>query len=47
MLADAAIVDLKQKLDCVVAALRINTEAGEQVVVQLPIEIMESRTEVK
>lgn len=42
MLADATIADLKQRLDCVVVSLRIHTEAGEQVVVQLPLELMEN-----
>ena len=43
MPADASIVDLRQRLDCVVASLRIHTEAGDQVVVPLPIELMEAQ----
>ena len=42
MLADATIVDLRQRLDCVIVSLRIHTEAGRHVVVQLPIELMET-----
>lgn len=42
MLADATIIDLKQRLDCVIVSLKIHTEAGEQVVVQLLIELVEN-----
>ena len=42
MLADAAILDLRQQLDRVVVSIRIVTEAGSSLVVRLPIELMEN-----
>jgi len=42
MLAAANIVDLKQHLDRVVVSLRLLTEAGKNLVVALPIELMET-----
>ena len=42
MLAGASIVDLKQRLDCVIVSLRLRTEAGDDLVVKLPVELMEN-----
>jgi len=42
MLAWASIIDLKQQLDCVIVSLRLCTEAGDDLVVKLPVELMEN-----
>ena len=41
MLADAVIVDLRQELDRVIAAIEIHTEAGESLIVKFPMELTE------
>ena len=41
MLADAAITDLRQQLDHVIVSIRIVTEAGNSLVVRLPVELTE------
>jgi hypothetical protein len=41
MLAEATIVDMKQRLDDVIVSLRLRTEAKSDLVVQLPVEIQE------
>ncbi len=41
MLSDASIVDMTQRLDRVIVSLRLRTEAGDDLVVTLPVELME------
>jgi len=41
MLATADIVHLEQRLDTVIVSIRLTTEAGRSVVLQLPIELLE------
>lgn len=40
MLAQASLVDMTQQLDRVVVSLRLRTEAGDNLVVRLPVELM-------